>query len=173
MPRGVYDRTAPEAVEQVAGSINQPEAIPALASRPTRADDTRRERRRREDGDLDRMAGLKLAIPRDIQEQADREGKTLRWVLDTPGRMQQMIADDWDKVPDVTSIAADRESGDQLVLCSKYKDWYDADQAQAAKTLDERDASLTRGDKVSPDDKRQPGTSYTPVGNRISRQRGA
>lgn len=167
MPRGQYDRT------KSAGSLTKPEEAPAPALTNSRADETRRERRRRADGDLDRMAGFKLAIPRDIQEQADREGKTLRWVLDTPGRMQQMIADDWDKVPGIDTIAADRESGDQLVLCSKYQDWFDADQKQSAKMLDERDASLTRGDKIDPEDKRQKATSYVPLGNRISRERGA
>lgn len=119
------------------------------------------------------MAGLKLAIPRDIQEQAEREGKTLRWVLDQPGRMQQMMDDDWDKVPGVKTIAADRESGDQLVLCSKFKDWFEADQADASRMLDERDKSLVRGEKIDPDDKRQRATSYVPLGNRISRERGA
>lgn len=166
MPRGIPRNKIAEPIAPLASE-------PALAPQSSRAAETRRERRRRDDGSLDRMMNLKLAIPRHIQEQADREGKTLRWVLDQPGRMQQMEADDWDKVPGVQSVAADKESGDQLVLCAKYKDWFDADQAASARMLDERDKALVRGDKIDPDDKRQGATSYTPAGNRISRQRGA
>lgn len=165
MPRGIPNRLA-----QVSG---EPGEKPAPVQPTARAEETRRARRRRDDANLDRMAGLKLAIPHDIQEQANREGKVLRWVLDTPGRMQQMQADDWDKVPEVASVAANRDTDEQLVLCSKYKDWYDADQQATANVLNEQEKSLKRGEKISPDDKRQQSTSYVVPGNRISRERGA
>lgn len=166
MPKGIYDRnsiglsdTAP------AQTAEAPQASP-------RAQETRRDRRRRDDGDLDRMARMKLAIPRDIREQAEREGKTLRWMLDTPGRIQQAIADDWDKVEGVPPVAASRDDETQLVLCSKYRDWYEDDQRKKSNLLDEREKAILRGAST---ENRQSGDGLVvPEGqvNRISRERG-
>lgn len=166
MPKGVYDRN----------SIGQPGAEPAqTAEAPQaspRAQETRRDRRRRDDGDLDRMARMKLAIPRDVQEQAKREGKTLRWMLDTPGRIQEVTANDWDKVEGVAPVAASRDEDTQLVLYSKYQDWYDEDQRKNSSLLDEREKAIMRGSST---DNRQAGDGLiVPKGqvNRISRERG-
>lgn len=166
MPRGVYDRTA------LSGQDDATDVAPALSSR---ADETRRERRRRDDGDLDRGARLNLAIPAEIREQAKREGKTLRWINDDGNRMHQMTEqDDWDVVesPLVKPVAVGTSKDGQPVmarLCSKYQDWYDQDQRDKARILDERERAVERGAKVDPDDRRQEETSYVPKGNRISR----
>ena len=116
MPRGQYDRTA------LRGQTAE-ESAPVSA----RAEETRRERRRRDDGDIDRMARMKLAIPISVQERLKREGKEARWVRDDAGRMQQMIAEDWDPVEGVPTVAASRTDEGQMVLMSKYSDWYNED----------------------------------------------
>lgn len=164
MSRG-YDRTA------LRGQ-NAENTAPVQSSR---ADETRRERRRRDDGDLDRGARLNLAIPAEIREQAKREGKTLRWINDDGNRMHQMTEqDDWDIVdsPLVKPVPVGTSKDGQPVtarLCSKYQDWYDQDQRDKARLLDERERAVERGAKIDPDDKRQTETSYVPEGNRISR----
>lgn len=143
---------------------------PALSAR---ASETRRERRRRDDGDLDRGARLKLAIPKEIQEQADREGKTLRWLNDEGNRMHDMtVNDDWDVVKEATPVPVGTTVDGKPILarlCSKFKDWYDEDQRAKAKVLDDREKAVARGAKASPDDHRQDDVTYVPKGNRISR----
>lgn len=166
MPRGVYDRNT----DAQASNRLEEDSAPALPS--ARAAETRRERRRRDDGDLDRMARMKLAIPRNIQEQADREGKVLRWMIDVSGRMQEVEANDWDAVPGISTVAASRDDETQMRLCWKYKDWYDADQRKKTNLLDEREKAIERGAKTESDDPRQPGVHYTPAGNKISREQG-
>lgn len=128
MPRGVYEREPRRNMTE--------DSVATEGS--LRSQETRRERRRRDDGDLDRTARMKLAIPKEIQAQADREGKVLRWVRDDPGRMQQMISEDWDKVPNIDSVAASRTDDGQMVLMSKYADWYHGDR----KPLEERNKAL-------------------------------
>lgn len=133
----------------------------------SRAEETRRERRRRDDGDLDRTARMKLAIPQNIQEQAKRDGKTLRWVRDDVGRLQQMQSEDWDIVQDVPTVAASRTDEGQMVLMSKYADWYDADRAHLTTTNNDLQKSAT-----SPSSQKDVSSDgfYTPQGavNRIS-----
>jgi hypothetical protein len=167
MPRGVYQRSQAAEVAPVEAQTEAPQPV-----RETRAEQTRRERRRRDDGDFDRMSRLKLAIPHDIQEQADREGKTLRWVRDTPDRLAEVHRNDWDPVAGVGAVPADGDSGVNMVLHSKYRDWFEDDRRKRSELLNERDKALMRGAKASPDDKRQESTSYVPQGNRISRQQG-
>ncbi len=158
MPRGVYERN------RVAGSAGGAEAQPSQ-----RASEERRERRRRDDGDLDGMARMKLAIPAHIKEQAEREGKTLRWVRDDVGRMQQMQAEDWDRVEGVDGVSASRSDDSQMILMSKYKDWFDADRAHLKDTNKSLQTAAVSG--------KAPGSGvdtegfYTPQGatNRISR----
>lgn len=132
-----------------------------------RATQERRERRRRDAGDIDRTARMKLAIPQDVQEQATREGKTLRWVRDDVGRMQQMQAEDWDIVTGVDPVAASRTDEGQMVLMSKYADWYDKDREHLTKTNNDLQKSATTPsaqESVSSDG------FYTPAGavNKIS-----
>lgn len=166
MPRGMYDRNR---IAQSEPPVTAPVEQPALSNR---AEETRRERRRRADGDLDRMGRMALSIPTEVRERAAREGKTLRWIRDVPGRIQEMTRDDWDIVPGVEPVAASRNEEGNLILVEKYGDWFEADRAKKTNLLDEREESLKRGKPIDPDDKRQMATSYVPDGNRITRETG-
>ncbi len=149
------------------------EALPETPALSPRAADARRERRRRSDGDLDRMGRMALSVPQEVQERLDREGKTARWVRDNPNRQAAMQANDWDVTPSVDAVPEDREGTGKLVLMEKFKDWWDADQRAKDRIPEEREAAIQRGGKLSSDDKRQGATSYVPNGNRITRQPGA
>ncbi len=145
------------------------ERVDAEQSAPVspRAEQERRERRRRDAGDIDRTARMKLAIPQSVQEQAAREGKTLRWVRDDVGRMQQMQSEDWDIVEGVERVAASRTDEGQMVLMSKFADWY----ADDRKHLTEDNDALQRT-ATSPGSQESVSTEgfYTPKGtiNQIS-----
>jgi hypothetical protein len=138
MPRGQYVRrnSIPQAVE--------PESTPAPVQPSPRALDERRERRLRNPGDLDRMAEMKLAIPPEVQERLTREGKTARWVLDKPNRLDRLHRQDWDVTPGVAPIP-DANDGHNLVLHEKYQDWFDEDQRAKGASLDEKDKAIARG----------------------------
>jgi hypothetical protein len=167
MPRGQYTR------KPVAQATSKPaEATPAPQALSAHAEETRRERRRRDDGDLDRMGRMALSIPPEVKARLDREGKTYRWVRDAAGRQQAMQNDDWDVTPNVDPVPEARDSEGKLVLMEKFRDWYDDDQRAKTNMLDQREEAIERGAKVDPEDRRQPGTSYVPEGNRISRERG-
>lgn len=171
MPRGIYERNniaQPDSPAQEAQATPEPSAQ-ALSPR---AEETRRERRRRDDGDLDRMGRMALSIPPEVQERWNREGKVGRWVRDASGRQAAMHGNDWDVTPGVQPVAEARDSEGRLMLMEKYRDWYDADQRAKTNLLDEREEAMLRGAKTDPEDRRQPGTTYTPEGNRITRERG-
>jgi hypothetical protein len=165
MPRGQYDRTRRT-------ETAEPQETGAVLQGPTRADETRRERRRRDDGDLDRMLSLNLSVPREIEEQLRQEGKVSRWILDT--RMAQAHADDWDIVPGVEPVQANPMLGspERLVLCSKYADWHDADRSREENFLTERENELIAG-RVTDAGRTSEGLRV-PDGqtNRITTQRG-
>jgi hypothetical protein len=105
----------------------------------------RRERRRRNDSDLDRMAGMKLGVPQEIQEQLNREGKVHRWILDTGYAAAH--ANDWDRVEGVEPVQANPMAGtdERLVLCSKYRDWHDEDQRRDEQLINEREQAMIAG----------------------------
>lgn len=163
MPRGIYERGS---------RPDQPEANPALTQPSAYAEETRRERRRRDDGDLDRMGRMALSIPPEVKERLDREGKTARWVRDASGRQQAMQRDDWDVTPNVEAVPEARDSEGKLILMEKYRDWYDDDQRAKTNLLDQREEAIKRGANTGPDDRRQPGVSYVPDGNQIARKPG-
>lgn len=167
MPRGIPNARRSASNEVPAVETATPPAQPASR----RADQTRRERRRRNDGDMDGMAHLRLTIPREVREKGEREGKVFRWFLEEnyPGAYQN----DWDKV-DIEGIVANPNLGEnqRLVLCSKFKDWHEADLQKDEASLAERDEALMRGHVSG-----EGGTSaglYVPkdANNRIERQRG-
>lgn len=134
MPRGIpLDRTS--------DAVDAPEQAPVT----TRALEMRRERRRRSDGDLDYSARMKLAIPKEIQDKLKREGKTPRWVRDDAGRMQQMVADDWDRVEGVEPVAASRSEDGQLILMAKFEDWYREDRKPIEELNRSRERSALDG----------------------------
>jgi hypothetical protein len=158
MPRGV-PRNRPQTV------VEKPEA-PVSA----RATEMRRERRRRQDGDLDASARLKLAIPPEVKEKLAREGLTPRWVRDDPGRIQQLQAEDWDPVPGVQSVAASRTDPGQMVLMAKREDWYHEDRKPLSETNKANEKAAMRGD-APPGEGVSTDGFYAPQGtaNRISR----
>lgn len=165
MPRGI-----PRAKEAPAlGSDAQVSEQSAQLS--PRATEARRERRRRDDGDLDRMGRMALSIPPEVQERLDREGKTARWVRDDANRQVGMHRDDWDVTPGVDPVPESRDGEGKLVLMEKYRDWYDDDQRRKSSVIDEREQALTRGGGEN----RKAGDGLVvPEGqiNRISRERG-
>jgi hypothetical protein len=122
-------------------------------SRTARAETTKNERRRRSDSGS--SAGLKLHVPEDMKEK-DFE---YRWVNDRPGRVHQMtVQDDWDVVstdrPDQLTAAAegsvmrravDKSTGDNAVLLRKPKEYFEADQLEKRKPVDETEKALRRG----------------------------
>ena len=165
MPRGQYVRNS----QAIAADQSDAESVTISP----RAADARRERRRRADGDLDRMGRMALSIPQEVQDRLTREGKTARWVRDTPNRQSSMQANDWDVTPNVDPVSEDREGSGKLVLMEKFQDWWEDDQRAKSSLLDEREKAIERGGKISPDDPRQRETSYVPDGNRFTRQPGA
>jgi hypothetical protein len=169
MPRGQYVRqprdgaTEPQSADQVMEAALSP-----------RAAETRRERRRRDDGDIDHMSSMKLAVPLAVQEKLRAEGKVWRWVLDSSGRQTAMQANDWDIVEGVLPVAAGQADEQKLVLMAKYQDWHqkdeiDPEQAQIA----DMENRIVRAD---PETISRPGEGglVVPKGqvNQISRQRG-
>ena len=77
-----------------------------------------------------------------------------RWVLDRPGRIRAMHADDYDIVTDA-HVDPDGEGGnvsatagtnhyqaDNMILMRKYKPWYDDDQKEKLKPVEELDAQI-------------------------------
>lgn len=169
MPRGVYVRSGDESVPQNDLQSAEVAVEPALSPR---AMDTRRERRLRDDGDINRMARMKLAIPNAIEEQAKREGKVCRWFLDGPGRLSEAHDTDWDVVPDVGHVAAGQDDPQKLVLHWKYKDWHERDTRRSEQTLDEQEKAMMAGN--SSENRKAGDGLIVPESqrNRISRERG-
>lgn len=155
MPRGIPRNPRKTVVEKPEAPVSQ------------RAAEMRRERRRRQDGDLDTTARLKLAIPTEIKERLAREGMTPRWVRDDPGRVQQLMAEDWDPVPGVESVAASRSEPGQMILMAKRDDWYREDRKpiSEANKANETRALSGKADGIESEQ------TYAPQGtvNRISR----
>lgn len=155
MPKGIYERPARNELAEESALVSP------------RAAQDRRERRRRDAGDIDRTARMKLAVPQHIQEQLAREGKTGRWVRDDTGRMQQMKSEDWDIVEGVEPVAASRTDEGQMILMSKYADWYHEDRKHLKETNDAmQKQAISSGAKEDVN----PEGFYTPAGavNKIS-----
>jgi hypothetical protein len=176
MPRGQYVR---QTRDEGANGLTEPHSAEQVepVALSQRATETRRERRRRNDGDIDRMASLALAIPPEVKARWDREGKVGRWFLDRPGRVAEARDDDWDNVPDMPHVAAGQEDENKLVLMEKYKDWHDDDEAGHQLDLKAREDALvagtsrenrTQGDGLLPPEQ----VSRSLGRNRISRDRG-
>lgn len=120
-------------------------AEPASA-RPTRAEEMRTERRRNPGATT--HYGVKLHVPDDKKDPLYEH----RFVNDTADRIEAMKADDWDPAPiDGTTVSARHVGTDsggksiKAVLMRKRKDWYEADQKEKRKPLDEMEQSIRRG----------------------------
>jgi len=147
----------------------------------TRADGIRQERRRKAGSTV--LPGIKLGVD---ESKLDRANFEYRFVNDSPGRVQQMFDEDWDPVNQPVKTDSDglgtvqgkvvgTHNGAPLsaILMKKRKDWYDADQKEKQRPLEEADEQIRRGvihQKQQDTAELAPGLTYTPGGrNTVSR----
>lgn len=139
-------------------------------ARQARAEEVQQERRRRRDGNLDRMSQLTLTVPESVREQ--NPNHTFRWINDTGNRMQQLtVRDDWDKVEGVAPIpvGTDKEGKPLYAhLCKKPQEFWNEDQKARMDALREQERAIARGEKVDPQDTRSEDVSYAVPGNTIT-----
>ena len=120
-----------------------------------RAEEVRRERRRR--NDLDDESNAPLAVNHKYLDHSNYE---YRFINDIPGRMQKMYDQDWDKVEDprvkadansegaaIRKLVGANKDGSPLYsyLCRKPKWMHEEDRARKMKSVDETEAALKRG----------------------------
>jgi len=146
---------------------------PAAGTVSARADEVRTERRRKRGSVA--LSGLKLTTD---ESKLDRNRFSYRWVRDSGSRMQQLIADDYDPAPEQAvegnqglgsvgqKIGGTEENGKPygMVLMRKRKDWYDADQKEKARPLDEIDKQIKGGTVHEKDFPELRSGTYTPGG---------
>jgi len=113
-------------------TVEQTDQVASRRGRPSRAEVTQTERRRRKGGIVD-----KLAIPESITKaHPDME---FRWGRDEAGRIQQLTQnDDWDIVPDVGPIHGgngEAGKGMQMRLLMKPKAFMAQDRAEKEDAL--------------------------------------
>lgn len=147
-------------------------------AKPTRADEVRRERRRKPGQTV--LANLKLSVD---EAKLDRKTYEYRFVNDKDGRVQQLHAQDWDIAPEgakednaslgsVNSAHAGVNEGKpyQTVLMRKPKDWFDEDQKEKQRPLDEMEDAIRRGRTDHKANELRGAGVYTPGGaNTIER----
>lgn len=142
------------------------------AQRSDRANEVRRERRRKPGSTA--LSGLKLSVDPELLDPAYE----YRWANDENGRVQQLESQDWDVV-DNEAIAKEGNVGGgtvptrhvggngKAVLMRKLKDWHQADRRAGFNRLDEMDKAIRKGAEQK--DTELAG-AYTPNGeNTISR----
>lgn len=174
MPRGQYDREAAAAKRAVTSGDNSAGDAPmnapsAILTPSARADEVRQERRKRpgQGG----PAGIKLALD---ESKLDRNTYHYRFARSSGGRLQSLHADDYDVAPEAArkdttgSINAVHGGVDdagkpyELVLVRKRRDWFEADQKEKLKPLDEMDEAIRRNNpNHKANDMRGPGV-YSP-----------
>jgi hypothetical protein len=136
----------------------------ATAERGNRAEEERRERRRKP-GALSAQ-GKRLVVD---ESKLDRNKFEYRFANDTKGRLQQLHADDYDPAPEGESdhrLAGTDETGKPFnaVLMRKRKDWYDDDQKEKMRPLKEMDDAIRRGDHRADGEPDMRSGTYTPGG---------
>jgi hypothetical protein len=141
-----------------------------------RAEEVRQERRRKPGSTT--AIGIKLTTD---ESKMDRANYSYRWVKDHGGRMTQLHGDDWDPAPDGvigshggsasvgSKIGGTDESGKpySMVLMRKRKDWFQADQKEKQKPLDEMDRQIRRGQSRPEIEASDRDDFYTPGTNSI------
>jgi hypothetical protein len=148
-----------------------------VASRPNRAEETRRERRMKPGDTVD--LGLKLSLDKSKLD----PNKEYRWVRDTPSRVDELKRKDWDIVTaaDVktdgtsagtvpTAHGGVDEAGNPygMVLMGKYKDWYQDDKKRKSAALSETDKAIRKGTAHQASGEADlSGATYTPGTNTI------
>jgi len=144
--------------------------------RPNRADEVRQERRRKPGATV--LAGTKLTVD---ESKMDRKNFTYRWAKDQGARVAQLHADDYDPAPGDavignqgagtvgTKVGGTDETGKPygMVLMRKRKDWYDADQTDKQKPLDEVEKDILRGRAHERNEPDLRSGAYTPGVNTI------
>jgi hypothetical protein len=138
----------------------------------TRADEERRERRRRDDGTLDRTNRLTLNIPEEIK--AKYPEHDFRWTNDEGNRMYDRTRlDDWDKVDEVESIPVGTDRDGKPIkahLCRKLKSFVAEDAAKHEADLREQEKGLIQGERDAASKADLPdAVAYTPGRNSINR----
>lgn len=142
------------------------------AQRATRADEERTQRRRRDDGTLDRVNRLILDIPDEVK--AKYPEHDFRWINDEGNRMYAKTRlDDWDAVDDVPSIPVGTDRDGKPIkahLCRKLKEFCAEDAAKKEDHLREQERGLVQGERDSAAKADLPDSvAYTPGRNSITR----
>ena len=154
------------------------------ATRPTRAEETRRARRMTPGSIV--ASGVKLALD---ESRLDRKTYKYRWVKAEGNRVEILKKKDWDLVDDEqaktdgtglgsvpTQHGGIGESGKPygLVLMRKYTDWYDDDQKAKRKPLDAMEAAIRKGTvQEQAGEPELAGVTYTPGTNALDGPKGA
>jgi hypothetical protein len=149
-----------------------------VATRPTRAEQTRRERRMKPGSII--ATGEKLSLD---ESRLDRKLYNYRWVKDEGNRVEILKKQDWDLVDDeaaktdgtgLGSVPAQHggvgESGKpyNMVLMKKYRDWYDEDQKNKRKPLDAMEKAIRSGTAHEQAGETElSGVAYTPGTNSL------
>lgn len=185
MPRGQYDRSAlkrqkadAEALASHAPSGSEPPVLvnPKIA---TRADEVRQTRRRKPGSSS--TVGLKLSLD---EGKLDRKNNHYRFARSTGGRIESLIANDYDIAPEgaksdgnslgtVNSVHGGVDDAGKpydLVLMRKRRDWFEEDQKEKLKPLDEMDEAIRRNNpNHKGNDLRGSPQVYAPGNNTIDR----
>lgn len=124
-------------------------------TKPSRADETRNERRRKA-GKV-AHAGTRLVVD---ESKLDRQNYEYRWVNDDGPRIQRLVSEDWDPAPEQGAVPDSHSEGTlnaklagtdkngnpmNAVLMRKRKVWYDDDQEEKQRPLNEMEKSIREG----------------------------
>lgn len=150
-----------------------------IASKPTRADEVRQTRRRKPGSSS--TVGLKLSLD---EGKLDRKNNHYRFARSTGGRIESLIANDYDIAPEgaksdgnslgtVNSVHGGVDDAGKpydLVLMRKRRDWFEEDQKEKLKPLDEMDEAIRRNNpNHKGNDLRGSPQVYAPGNNTIDR----
>lgn len=132
------------------------------------------QRRRRDDATIDGSQRLKLAIPPEVEQRLQAEGRVPRWVNDEGNRMHNLTKlDDYDRVDGVEPRVVGTTKDGQPIkafLCSKPKAFIEEDRAKADAPRVDFEKALERG--KNPEDPIAADPSfYADEANSISRGR--
>lgn len=141
------------------------------AGRPSRQDEVKQQRRRRDTLGPDR--NLKLHVP----EQAKDPNFEYRFINDRPGRVQQLTQmDDYDIVTTEqvesksigTSVEriGNKQDGERMILVRKPKEFFEADKAKEAEKIAATEEAMRRAPPPSSEGLSGP-TVYVPGGKNV------